>query len=221
MVKGLRAGSSFALVRFESATYCIESPQLVWSAWVKYLSCLFMDIRYVTPLLSGIRLKKGPFVLFHGQAVYSVRSLIRSKPFRNVSPGGSYYWAKNISGKIWFFHNYCPTVYSMFLMTLFSENDDFVREIKIVPRGKIQWKWNKLEESDNTSNAGATACIILKIKENVIAVLKCWNGWMSVLFVQLTKKKKKGSETRYICKFCVAQLHKEECFERYHGFKRY
>jgi hypothetical protein len=29
-----------------------------------------MDIRYVTPLLSGLRLKKGPFVLF-GQAVYS------------------------------------------------------------------------------------------------------------------------------------------------------
>jgi hypothetical protein len=58
-------------------------------------------------------------------------------------------------------------------------------------------------------------CIIFKIKENMIAVLKCWNGWMSVLFVQLTKR----SETRYISKFCIASLHKEECFERYHSPK--
>jgi hypothetical protein len=31
-------------------------------------------------------------------------------------------------------------------------------------------------------------CIIFKVKENMIAVLRCWNGWKAVLFVQLTKK---------------------------------
>jgi hypothetical protein len=32
---------------------------------------------------------------------------------------------------------------------------------------------------------------------------------------------KKISETRYICKFCVVSLHKEECFERDHSLKHY
>jgi hypothetical protein len=43
----------------------------------------------------------------------------------------------------------------MILMTLFSDNDDFVRETKIVPREK---RYSESEtssmESDNTSNAG-------------------------------------------------------------------
>jgi hypothetical protein len=68
---GWWAGSSFALVRFENATHCIVSPQLVGYAWAKSLSCLLMDIQYVAPLLSGLRLKKGPFVLFACQVVYS------------------------------------------------------------------------------------------------------------------------------------------------------
>jgi hypothetical protein len=32
---------------------------------------------------------------------------------------------------------------------------------------------------------------------------------------------KKRSETRYICKFCLLQLHKGECFQRYHTLKHY
>jgi hypothetical protein len=56
--------------------------------------------------------------------------------FRNVLKGGSYYWVKNISGKIWFFQNYCRTIYPMFLRTFFSKNDDCVRETKIVQRKK-------------------------------------------------------------------------------------
>jgi hypothetical protein len=48
----------------------------------------------------------------------------------------------------------------MFLRTFFSENDDFVRKTKIVQREK---KYSESEtssnESDNTSNAGATTWI--------------------------------------------------------------
>jgi hypothetical protein len=32
---------------------------------------------------------------------------------------------------------------------------------------------------------------------------------------------KKGSETAYICKFCVVPLHKGPCFERYHSLRNY
>jgi hypothetical protein len=92
--------SSFALVRFESATHCIASPQLVRSAWVKSLSCLFMAIRYVTPLLSGLRLKKGPFVLLDSQAVYSESGVRYIASVHNVSRGGSITEGKNISGNI-------------------------------------------------------------------------------------------------------------------------
>jgi hypothetical protein len=145
---------------------------------------------------------------------------------------------KNISGKIWFFKNCCQTIYPMFLMTIFSENDDFVRETKIVPwekntvkvkeaRGKWQyfkcggnrmgkkrqnskfrtfyWKFrgetnstwpNKSAMNNRTFTettslrcyAGRLICNIFKIKENIIAVLRCWKGRMTVLFVQLTKK---------------------------------
>jgi hypothetical protein len=153
-------------------------------------------------------------------------------------------------------------------MTFFSENEDFVRETKIVPREKkIQWKCNKLEESDNTSNAGATRWL----KENKTPNLGPFTGslgvklilsdptkvwWIIELFVgdnfeMLCKETnlyyfqnqgkydsnykvmkcvgvsvvhathKKRSETRYICKFCVAPLHKEECFERYHSLRHY
>jgi hypothetical protein len=53
--------------------------------------------------------------------------------FRNISKGGSSYRAKKKkSWKIWFFQNYCRTIYPMFLRTFFSKND-FVRETKIVP----------------------------------------------------------------------------------------
>ena len=33
--------------------------------------------------------------------------------------------------------------------------------------------------------------------------------------------RKKRSETRYICKFCVVPLHKGSCFEKYHTVKNY
>jgi hypothetical protein len=32
---------------------------------------------------------------------------------------------------------------------------------------------------------------------------------------------KKRSETRYICKFCIAQLHKGSCFEKFHSVTSY
>jgi hypothetical protein len=38
------------------------------------------------------------------------------------------------------------------------------------------------------------------------------------MFVQLTRKR---SETRYICKFCLVPIHKEECFQRYHTLMHY
>jgi hypothetical protein len=43
--------------------------------------------------------------------------------------------------------------------------------------------------------------------------------WVDVSVVCATHKKR--SETRYICKFCIVPLHKEECFERYHSLKHY
>jgi hypothetical protein len=43
--------------------------------------------------------------------------------------------------------------------------------------------------------------------------------WVDISVVCATHKKR--SETRYISKFCVAPLHKEECFERYHSPKHY
>jgi hypothetical protein len=50
----------------------------------------------------------------------------------------------------------------MFLVTFFSENYDFVRETKIVLRGKYSKSETSSEESDNTSNAEATTWV----KEN-------------------------------------------------------
>jgi hypothetical protein len=45
----------------------------------------------------------------------------------------------------------------MFLRTFFSENDDFVRETKIVTQEqKYSESETRSEESDNTSNAGPT-----------------------------------------------------------------
>jgi hypothetical protein len=32
---------------------------------------------------------------------------------------------------------------------------------------------------------------------------------------------KKGSETRYICKFCLVLFHRGECFHKYHILKHY
>jgi hypothetical protein len=43
--------------------------------------------------------------------------------------------------------------------------------------------------------------------------------WVDVSVVCATHKKR--SETRYICKFCLALLHKEECFQRCHTLKYY
>jgi hypothetical protein len=161
--------------------------------------------------------------------------------FRNVSREGSYYWAKKThqgrsdSSRI-VVGQFIPCSWWHFSvkMTILREKQ------KLCCEKQIQWKWNKLEESDNTSNAGATTwvkedktpnlgsitgnpgvkqilsdptkvwwiieflsettclrcyarrliCFIFKIKENMIVVLRGWNGWMSVLFLQLTKKKK-------------------------------
>jgi hypothetical protein len=41
--------------------------------------------------------------------------------------------------------------------------------------------------------------------------------WVDVNVVCATCKK--GSETRYSCKFCLVPLHKGECFQRYHTLK--
>jgi hypothetical protein len=43
--------------------------------------------------------------------------------------------------------------------------------------------------------------------------------WVDVSVVRATHKRR--SETRYICKFCLVPLYKEECFERYHSLKQY
>jgi hypothetical protein len=45
-------------VRFESTIHCSVAPQLMGSSWVTSISCLFMDIRYVTSLLSHLRLNE-------------------------------------------------------------------------------------------------------------------------------------------------------------------
>jgi hypothetical protein len=45
-----------------------------------------------------------------------------------------------------------------------------------------------LETTSLRCYARRLICIIFEIKENMIVVLRCWNGWMSVLFVQITKK---------------------------------
>jgi hypothetical protein len=52
--------------------------------------------------------------------------------------------------------------------------------------------------TSSRSYARRLICIIFKIKENMTAVLRCWNGWMSVPFC-VTRRKR--SETRHICKF--------------------
>jgi hypothetical protein len=228
VMNGWWAGLYLALVRFESATHCIVLPQLVWSAWVKSLSCLFMDIRYVIPLLSGLRLKKGPFVLFHSQAVYMSQESDMQLVFRNVSRGGSYYWAQKHIRE------------DLILPELLSDS------LFHVPYDIFQWKWRFCERNKNCAtrrkntvkvkqaqgkwqyfkNVGATiwvnedkmpnlgpstgnpgvkqipshptkvwwiielfskttslrcyarrlTCIIFKIKANMIAVLRCWNG---------------------------------------------
>jgi hypothetical protein len=46
-------------VRFESMIHWNVAPQLGGSSWVTSLSCLFMDIRYVTSFLTCLSLKKG------------------------------------------------------------------------------------------------------------------------------------------------------------------
>jgi hypothetical protein len=146
-------------------------------------------------------------------------------------------------------------------MTLLTENDDFVRETKIVPWEKYtvkvkqaRWKWQYFKCGGNHmgkrrqnakfrtfywKSTGETNSIwpnksvmnnrtffrdnffeMLCKETNVYyfqnqgkydsssKVLK----WVDVSAVRATHKKR--SETRYIWKFCVAQLHREECFER-------
>jgi hypothetical protein len=44
--------------------------------------------------------------------------------------------------------------------------------------------------------------------------------WVDVKVVCATHKKKR-SETRYICKFCLVLLHKGGCFQRYHTLEHY
>jgi hypothetical protein len=199
-----------------------------------------MDTRYVTLLLSGPRLKKGPFALFHGQAVYS-ESGVRYAASRfikfhkeGVITERKTYQGRCHSSRIIFGQFIpCSSWHFSVKMTILWKKQ------KLCHEKKIQWKWNKLEESDNTSNSRTTTwvvkenkmphlgpftgnagvkripsdpteewwitelfsetpslrcyarritCIIFKIKENRIAVLRCWNGWMSVSFMQLTKK---------------------------------
>jgi hypothetical protein len=101
---------------------------------IRYLSCLFMDIRYVTSLLSQLRLREwlcSSWIKVCGESVWYAASAFVT--FRKESVITEW---KHILGTIWFFQNYCRTIYPMFLRTFFSENDDFVRETKIVPREK-------------------------------------------------------------------------------------
>jgi hypothetical protein len=79
--------------------------------------------------------------------------------------------------------------------------------------------WSIIELFSETTSLRCYArrliCIIFKFKENMIAVSK----WVDVSVVRATHKKR--SETRYNCKFCIAPLYKDECFETYHSLKHY
>jgi hypothetical protein len=103
---------------------------LVVCLWTSLLSCPtlnewgFVRLWAVCVCVWAASLISARFVTFRKESVITER--------------------KNILGKIWFFQNYCWTIYPMFLRTFFSEKDDVVRETKIVPREKIQWKWKKL-----------------------------------------------------------------------------
>jgi hypothetical protein len=68
-------------------------------------------------------------------------------------------------------------------MTFFSENDDCVRETKIVLREKIQWKWNKLKESGNTLNVGATTWVKEDKTSNLGLLLEI-QGWNKFYLTQ-------------------------------------
>jgi hypothetical protein len=100
--------------------------------------CLFMDIQYVTSLLSHPRLNAWGFVRLQavcGQSVWYSDSFIT---FRKESV---IIERRNVLGMIWFFQNYCRTMYPMFLRTFFSENDDFVTYLLT-----YLWSWDLLEK---------------------------------------------------------------------------
>jgi hypothetical protein len=59
---------------------------------------------------------------------------------------------KNILGKIWFFQNYCQTIYPMFLRTFFSENDD--EKQKLCREKKYSESKRSSEESNSASSTG-------------------------------------------------------------------
>jgi hypothetical protein len=118
-------------VRFESTIHCNVVPQLGGSSWVTSLICLFMDIRYVDLAFITPQAKGMAFVRLNLSVWPSLSDT--QLVFPNISKGGRYY----ISGKIRFFQNYCRTIHPMFLITSFSENDNFVRETKIVLQERI------------------------------------------------------------------------------------
>jgi hypothetical protein len=68
-------------VRFESIIHCSVAPQLGGSSWVTSLRCLFMDIGYVTPLLSCLGLKKGLWSPSQPSCLQSASSLLHSAAF--------------------------------------------------------------------------------------------------------------------------------------------
>jgi hypothetical protein len=103
------------------------------------LLVVFYGYRILTLLLSGLRLKKVPFVLLTAKLFIVSQESHTQLAFHNVSRRGSYYWVKRHIREDLIFQNYCQTVYSMFLMTFFSENDDFVRE-KLCRENKITVK---------------------------------------------------------------------------------
>jgi hypothetical protein len=87
----------------------------------------------MTSLFSYLTPNENAFVCLQAVSQESSRQLAFLLMFRE----GVTTERKNISGKILLFQNCCRTIYPKFLIFL-SENDDFVRETKIVPREKIQ-----------------------------------------------------------------------------------
>jgi hypothetical protein len=60
-----------------------------------------MDIQYMTPLLSGPRLKKGPVLLFHDQAVHRESGVrYAASRFITYREEGVITDQNNVSGKI-------------------------------------------------------------------------------------------------------------------------
>jgi hypothetical protein len=137
-------------VRFERTIHCTGAKWFEACRMVCYLSCLFMDICYVTSPLSRPMLNEWALFIFKlcKWAVSLILSFVTFRKERVITER----W--NILGKIWFFQNYCRTIYPTFL-TFFSEKRRFCKRNKnCAVRKRYSKSERSSEESNNTSNTG-------------------------------------------------------------------